>query len=134
MILRNTILTATALCVGLTAVMAAQPAAAWERGGGYRGGGYGGYGGYHEGGWRGGHGDVGGVLVAGIAGLAIGAALSHAAAPPPYGYVETERYGDGYRYGYDPAYAPAPPPGPYCQRQWVWNPYIAAYQVQRVCY
>jgi opacity protein-like surface antigen len=84
-------------------------------GGGYHGGGWGGHG--YRGGWghRGGY--AGPAIVAGVAGLALGAAL----ADRPY-------YGRGYGYngyGYEgyPAYGYGYAPG-YCQAdRWVWDPY-----------
>jgi hypothetical protein len=106
-----------ALTFGGAVAAAAIPATAEARGyhGGY-GGGYGGgyYGGYHH------HDNGGAAVVAGIAGLAIGAAL--ASNHPYYGGYG---YG-GYGYGYAPGYY-----GGYgygsrtcISRHWVWDPYI----------
>jgi hypothetical protein len=83
---------------------------------GYHGGYGGGYG-YRGGGWG------GGALVAGIAGLAVGAAIAgnH---PGYYG-------GPGYYYG-DPYYG-RPYATCYAERQ-IWDPYYGRYVIQHVPY
>lgn len=121
---------AAALLTALTGSLAvATPAAADGWHGGYHGGGYG----WH-GGWR--HdGDGGALLAAGIAGLAIGAALT----APRHDYY----YYDGPRYAYAPAYVYGPPPGYYvgrsywgwyggCRREWVWTGW--GYRPVTACY
>ncbi|MDB5475545.1 MAG: hypothetical protein JWP49_1056 [Phenylobacterium sp.] len=103
--------------VAAAAVPATAEAREWH-GGGYRGGGYG---------YRGDHGrhrgnNNGAAIVAGIAGLAIGAALAdsgrhHSYNRGGYGYGYGPGYYDGDDYGYRP-YA-------VCEsRHWVWDPYI----------
>ena len=114
---------AAATVAGSVAGVAA-PATAQEHHVGWHGGGvwHGGGGGWHGGGWRGGgygyHGWHGGgygwgvPLAAGVAGLALGAALADSYAPayPAYGY-----YGyPGYAY---PAYGYGE-----CGH-WQWDPY-----------
>ena len=103
--MRKIITTALAVAtLGGAALAGAGPAAAYPHGG-YHGGGY-----YHGGYGRGYGYGYGGVALAGLAGLAIGATLAspgpYYAAPPPY-------YGDSY-------YA-----GPY-------QPYATCYQTRRV--
>lgn len=88
-----------ALC--LSNLVGTEPAAAWWRGGNFRGG-WGrmdGYGGGYGGGCRwGGCGGVGAGVAAGLAGLAVGAiagaAIGAAAGggPPPYGCVQHPNY------------------------------------------
>jgi hypothetical protein len=94
---------------------AAAPASAQMRGG-WHGGGW--HGGGYYGGWHGGGSNWGLPLAAGIAGLAVGAAIAHpyyssgyyGYAYPAYGYAYP-----AYGYGYGPAY---------CQGgRWVWDPY-----------
>ncbi|MDR3509415.1 MAG: hypothetical protein P4L64_16100 [Caulobacteraceae bacterium] len=118
-----------ALTLGGAAMATATPAdaAPWHGGGGrgyyggYHGGGYGGYrGGY--GGYRGGYGWGGGALVAGLAGLAVGAAIAepHYYAPPAYyGYARPYGY-----YGYGTCYA----------NERVWDPYVGDYVIERTRY
>ena len=83
---------ATLAVVG--SAVAAVPAQAHPFGGG----------GWHGGGWGGG----GGALVAGIAGLAVGAAIAD--------------HGRPYYYG-----------GPTCWTQPQWNPYYGGYVPVRIC-
>lgn len=88
---------------------------------------HGGGGGWHGGGWRG-HGyrrgyGGGAVLGAGIAGLAVGAAL---ASPGYYGGYDYGR-GYGYGYGYPRYYSP-------CRTTMQWDPYIGDYVPMRYCY
>ena len=143
-----------AFAIALAAAVAAVPfseasAQRWNGGGGWHGGGWhGGGGGWHGGGggWHGGggwgyrggyyggwgrHDYAGPALVAGLAGLAIGASL----AQPRYYY--------GPAYGYVDYYGPPPPyyvgPSYYgryegCRRQWVWIPRWRTYQLVRACY
>ncbi len=85
-------------------------------------------------GWR--HDNDGGAAVAaGIAGLAIGAAI---AGDHPY-------YGGYYGYAPAPVYYDAPPPAYYvgpsyygyygrCHAQWRWDPYWRRYVRVRACY
>ena len=97
-------------------------------GGGYRGGG--GYAGHGYGGWHGGGG--GAAIVAGLAGLAIGAAI----AQRHYGYAAPAYYGRGYAYG-PPAYYAGPTYwGWYggCRREWVWSPRWGGYRPIDACY
>lgn len=127
---------ATALLTALTAGLAgATPAEAHDRGGyggggyGYRGGGYGG--GY---GYRGG-GDAGTAIFAGLAGLALGAALTQ----PRYATYGPRGYDDGPRgyYGPPPAYYAGPTYYGYyegCRREWVWSPRYRAYHLVNACY
>ena len=101
-------------------------------GGGYRGGGYAGHG-YGYGGWHGGGGG-GAAIVAGLAGLAIGAAI----AQPHYGYgyAAPAYYAPGYAYG-PPAYYAGPTYlGWYggCRREWVWSPRWGGYRLIGACY
>ena len=94
---------ATLAVVGST--VAAVPAQAHPFGGaGWHGAGW------HGGGWGGG----GGALVAGIAGLAVGAAIADHGRP----YYR----GPGYYYG-----------GPGCWTQSRWDPYFGGYVPVRVC-
>ncbi|MFI4933209.1 MAG: hypothetical protein ACHP7N_01195 [Caulobacterales bacterium] len=84
----------------------------WHGGGGFQGGGF--RGGWRGGGWRHGDGDDGGWAIgAGIAGLALGAAL----ADRPY-------YGGYYDGGYDTCVG----------HRRVWDPYIGRYVVRRFYY
>ena len=99
-----------AVTVAGASVGAAVPANAQHYHGGY------GYGG----GWHGGHGHGGNwglPLAAGIAGLAVGAALAD-----NHPYYRSYGYGyPAYGYGY-PAYGYGPA---YCEGgRWVWDPYI----------
>ena len=110
---------ASALLATVTGVVgAAAPAQAapWHGGYGYRGGWHGGYG-YRGAGW-------GGAVVAGLAGLAVGSALS-----------QTYHYGPGYYYGPPPAYYAGPAYYGYyggCHRQWVWTRW--GYRIVHSCY
>ena len=81
------------------------------------------------------HNNSGAAVAAGIAGLAIGAALASGSD----GY-----YGGGYYYG-RPAYYYSPPPSYYvgptyysydhrCHTQWRWDPYWGRYVRVRACY
>ena len=119
-----------ALTLGGAALAAAAPASAdphgWHGGGG--GGDWHGGGGHdwHGGGWRGDgwRGDDGGAaLVAGIAGLAIGATL----ADHSYGYGSGPYYGGGPGY-YDEPYATC-----YASRR-VWDGYAGRYIIERTPY
>ena len=123
----------SALAGSLAAV--ATPAEARPYGGGrgyYGGGHYGGYGGGYRGygGYRhGGH--AGTAIVAGVAGLALGAALADG---PRYGgyYGGPPRaygYGGGYGGGY---YEPRPYYAPHCWTRFQWDPYYGQVPVQ-VC-
>ena len=93
---------------------------------------WGGRGGYYSNGYYGGRGYGGdAVLGAGLAGLALGAALSG----QHYGYGYGPRYGYDPRYGYGYGYAPAYPGYGYgtCSvRRDVWDPYYGGYVVRRV--
>lgn len=73
--------------------------------------------GWHGGGWHGGRGGGGGALFAGIAGLAVGAAIASHSRP----YYS----GPGYSYGY---YG-----GPSCWTQSRWDPYYGGYVPVQVC-
>lgn len=102
-----------ALTFGGAIAAAAVPATAEARDyhGGYHGGGYyhGGYGHYHN--------DGGAAVVAGIAGLAIGAALADSG--------HHSYYRGGYGYGYAPGYYDDGYGYRTCEsRRWVWDPYI----------
>jgi len=118
---------ALALTTTLTGIVAETSTASaapygWHGGGGegWRGGGEG---------WRGGYrGGVGPAVVAGLAGLAIGAAIAR---PEPY-YAGPEPYYAGPAPYYPPAYYYAPPPayyaGPYyygwyhgARYGWAWG-------------
>jgi len=102
-----------ALTFGGAVAMAALPTAAEARDwhGGYR---Y--YGGYHHH-----HGDAAGAaLVAGIAGLAIGAALADGGHRT---YYRTGYYDYGYAPGYYD-YGYYRPYGVCSSERWVWDPYI----------
>lgn len=107
-----------ALTLGGAMVVTTAPAEARPHGWGGYGGGYGGYRYYDH------HGSNAGVAVAaGIAGLAVGAAL---ASPRPYynGYYGGDYYGRGYAYpssGY--YYYPAPAYRVCSGGHWVWDPY-----------
>lgn len=83
------------------------------------------HGGYYHGGYRGGN---GAAVVAGVAGLAIGAALASNHGPYYHGY-----YGPGYAYGpyYGPAYYG---PATCVTTRWVWDPYLGRNIAQRVPY
>jgi hypothetical protein len=110
-----------AATMGGAVLGAAAPADAQMRGGWHGGGYHGGYG-YHGGGYYHGGGNWGLPLAAGIAGLAVGAALAD---NHPYygGYGYSYGYPSyGYSYGY-PAYGYSYAPN-YCQGgRWVWDPY-----------
>ena len=115
---------AALLAVGTVAASAA-PANADRYWGGHEGR----WGGHerYEHGYYGGRGYGGGALLgAGIAGLAVGAAL----ASPRYGY------GHGYGYGYRPRYYDYGPGyydyGTCLVRRSVWDPYYGGYIVRRV--
>jgi len=123
---------AAAFVTAVTGALAgAAPAEA--RGGGWHGGWHGGgwdYRGSYHGGW-GRHDYAGPALVAGLAGLAIGASL----AQPRYYYGPAYGYAD--YYGPPPAYYVGPRYyGWYegCRRQWVWIPRWRTYQLVRACY
>ena len=97
--------------VAATATSAeARPYGGWHGGGGYYHGG-----GWHGGGWRGG--GAGWALGAGLAGLAVGAALA-----------DQSYYGPGYYYGPPPAYGVC-----FAPRR-VWDPYYGGWVVQNVRY
>jgi hypothetical protein len=92
--------------------------------------------------YRHGRGDAGAAVAAGIAGLAIGAALASGGRHDGYAY-DRPYYGYGYSYGYAPrayGYAPAPAYGygrPYydrCRTEWRWNYRWGGYDRVRVCY
>ena len=119
--MRKTITAAiAALTLGGALMASTAPAAAAGYGGhGYYGGGYGGY---RHGGYGGGY-DAGPAIFAGIAGLAVGAALADS--HPRY-------YGPGPGY-YEPGYAYRPYGTCYAGRQ-VWDPYIGRYVYQRTPY
>jgi len=75
------------------------------------------HGGHHRG-WDRRHDDAGAAIVAGIAGLAIGAALAD------NGHQRYDR-GYGYGYGYAPGYGGYGYAPRVCEtRRWVWDPYI----------
>jgi len=98
-----------ALTFGGAVAAAAVPTAAEARPHGYHGG-YG-YGGHH---YR--HNDNGAAIVAGIAGLAIGAAIADSGRSHSY-------YRGGY--GYAPAYDYDEYRPRICEsRRWTWDPYI----------
>ena len=117
-----------ALTFGSAVAAAAIPTAAdareWR---GDRGYGYRGDWNHHR------RGDGGGAIVAGIAGLAIGAALASGGHRDNYGrgYYGRRDYDYGYGYGYSPGYYDE---GDYgygydsyavcASRHWVWDPYI----------
>ncbi len=91
----------------------------------------------HDGGWRGGdrweHGGGGGdaeaLIVGGIAGLALGAALSsHNQYQGQPNYRYGYGYGNGYGYGYDNPYRVC------VERRTVWDPYYGDYVVRPVRY
>ena len=106
----NKILTGAlaALTLGGAVAATASPAAAQPWHGGY------GHSGYGRGGWG-----AGAAVGAGLAGLAIGAAIAD---HPHYGY--------GYGYA-----APYYGPGYYgCRSVVRWNPYWGGYQRVRACY
>ncbi len=107
-----------ALTLGGAAIATATPADARPYGG-HWGGGY-----YHGGGWRGGYrgGYAGPALVAGLAGLAVGAALTG----PHYGYGYGYGPGPGYYYG--DGYAPY---GACYATHRVWDPYYGRWILQR---
>lgn len=110
-----------ALTFGGAVAAAALPAQARDHDGGYRDGGYRG-GGYYHGGHDRGHGrnNDGAAIVAGIAGLAIGAALAdggHSYAYNRGGYYQPGYYYDG-GYAYAPAYRVC------SSSRWVWDPYL----------
>ncbi len=71
------------------------------------------------------HDNSGAAVAAGIAGLAVGAAI--ASSSHPYynnGYYYDRPYGDRYGYYY----------GPRCRSYTVWDPYAYAYVVRRRCW
>src|SRR5262245_8317838 len=107
-------LTLAGATAAVTTPAQAQPHGGWRGGGGWHGGG-GWRGGYHRGG--GGWGYVG----AGLAGLAVGAAL---AGPHYYGYPH---YGYGYYGPYDGYYA-----DDCVAYRRVWDPYYGGYVSRRV--
>jgi hypothetical protein len=87
---------------------------------------------WHGGGWQGGHWHGGGYgwglpLAAGLAGLAVGAALAPGYYPAyGYGYYPAPAYGySGYpAYGYPSGYPAYGYPGyATCGGRWVWDPY-----------
>ena len=83
------------------------------------------YGGYHGGYYH--RGGGGAAVVAGVAGLAIGAALAG----------NHHYYGYGYGYGYPgPYYGPAPYyyGGTCFTTRWVWDPYVGHRVPQRIPY
>lgn len=108
-----------AITLGGAVAATATPAAARPHGyygGGYYGGGYYGgryYGGHHH------HGDAAGAaVVAGIAGLALGAALADNGSRYSRVY-----YGPAYDYDY--GYVYGPPRYRICEgSHWAWDPYI----------
>ena len=105
-----------ALTLGGAVAGAAAPASA----AGWHGGGWGhGYG--YRGGWHGGWGWGGGALLAGVAGLAVGAAIAD---NHPY-------YGGGY---YPGPYAYGGPYATCYGRRDVWDPYMGRYVIERVPY
>jgi hypothetical protein len=111
-----------AAALGATAIGAAAPADArpWGWGGRH-------YGHYY----RGGGGDAGLAIGAGILGLAAGAAIASSAGPRGY-------YGGGGYYE-DYGYAPPPPPPAYsyeqvCRTYNRWDPYYGGYTSYRRCY
>ena len=118
-------------------IAAAAPAEAQTRGnhGGYHGGGYQG-GGNHGGSYRGGYGyrrdnDAGLAIGAGIAGLALGAALNSGPHYYNHGYYNRGYYDGGYyRGGYydDGGYETC------VSHRTIWDPYIHRYVVRRVEY
>jgi hypothetical protein len=86
--------------------------AQYRHGGGY----YGGYhGGYH-------HDNSGAAVAAGIAGLAVGAAIASSSHPYYYNGYYYDRPYYGYSYG------------PRCRSYTVWDPYAYAYVVRRRCW
>ena len=100
-----------ALTFGGAVAATAIPTAAEARPhGGYHGGyGYGGH--YYR------HDNNGAAIVAGIAGLAIGAALADGGRSHTY-------YRGGYGYGYSPGYYDYYRPRICESRRWTWDPYI----------
>ena len=68
------------------------------------------------------HDNSGAAVAAGIAGLAVGAAIASSSHP----YYYNGRYYDRPYYGYDY--------GPRCRRETVWDPYAYAYVVRRRCW
>jgi len=70
-----------ALTLSASVLAATEPASAWWRGGGYRGG----WGGY-RGGWGGGGYGYGGFSTGVLTGLAVGGLAGAALAAPAYGY------------------------------------------------
>ena len=122
---------AAALLTTLTGALAsaspAQAEGSWGRhGGGFHGGYGGGYG--YRGGYGHRGGGAGGAVFAGLAGLAVGAALAH-----PHGYYGPPRV----YYGPPPAYYA----GPYyygwyegCRGEWVWNARWGGYQLVEACF
>jgi hypothetical protein len=101
-----------ALTFGGAIAAAAVPATAEARD--YHGGGHGYHGGY---GYRG-HNNNGAAIVAGIAGLAIGAAIAD-------GGHRSHYRSSYYDYGYSPGYDDYGYGYRTCEsRRWVWDPYI----------
>lgn len=138
--MKKMLIGATALLTALTGVVAgAGPAEARDGGGYHGGGGYGYRGGGYHGGYGGGYGyrgnGVGTAVFAGLAGLAVGAALTQ----PRHGYYGRPDYYPGYRgyYGPPPAYYVGPSYyGWYegCRREWVWSPRWGTYHLVDACY
>jgi hypothetical protein len=136
--MKKMLIGAAALVSALTGVLAtATPADARD---GWRGGGYGYRGGYGDRGGYGYRGDSAGpAIVAGLAGLAIGASLAQ-----PRHYYSGPAYGYGYGYG-GPRVVYGPPPAYYvgptyygwyegCRREWVWSPRWGGYRLIDACY
>lgn len=117
-----------ALTFGSTMAIAAEAAAQPYRGGhGYYGRGY------DRGYYRGRRGGNDAAIIAGVAGLAVGAALAGSAqpryyAPPP----PPPRYGYGYGYG-APAYGYGYGYAPACRQISRWDPYWGRYVVTTRC-
>lgn len=130
--MKKMLIGAMALLTALTGVIAAAAPAEARDGGGYYGGGRYGYrgGGY---GYR--DNGVGMAVFAGLAGLAVGAALTQ----PHYGYYGRPGYYAGYRGYYGPPPARYVGPTYYgsydgCRREWVWSPRWGAYRLVDACY
>ncbi|MBS0335143.1 MAG: hypothetical protein JSS35_20435 [Proteobacteria bacterium] len=84
---------------------------------------------YYHGGYGYSHrGNAGAAVVAGVAGLALGAAL--ASNHPHYGYAYGPSYYGPAPYAYGPYYGPAT-----CySTRWVWDPYVGHRVPQRFAY